>query len=165
MLLRVMISLVALLAGPSGAQTLIDKAARDDTARVESGDPEMTAAIAKARAGLDVFLARADDPGDNQRDFSVKVKVPLRDHSEFLWLRPFVRDGDHFVGRVVNTPRDIANLKYGDRLAFERKDIADWSYKQNGRVIGNYTACVLIAREPPEQRAAFRDTYGIDCGQ
>ncbi|WP_244432106.1 YegJ family protein [Rhodopseudomonas sp. B29] len=155
--------LVALVAGPSRAQTLIDKAARDDTAQVANDDPEMKAAIARARAGLDVFLARADDPDADQRDFSVKVKVPLRDHSEFLWLRPFVRDGDRFVGRVVNTPQGIANLKYGDRLAFQRKDIADWFYKQGGRVIGNYTACVLIAREPPEQRAAFRDNYGIDC--
>ncbi len=164
MLVWVIVSLVAFVAGPSRAQTLIDKAQRDDTARVSRGDPEMAAAIAKARAGLDAFLTHADHPGDGQRDFSVKVEVPLRDHSEFLWLRPFVRDGDRFVGRVVNTPINIAKLKYGDRLAFERKDIADWSYKENGSVIGNFTACVLIAREPPQQRAAFRDIYGIDCG-
>ncbi|WP_322517802.1 DUF2314 domain-containing protein [Rhodopseudomonas palustris] len=163
MLLWVVISLVALFVAPSRAQSLIDKAARDEIARVQHGDPEMAAAIAKARAGLDDFLARADHPAGNQRDFSIKVKVPLRDGSEFLWLRPFVRDGDGFIGRVVNIPRNIANLKYGDRLAFERKDIADWSYKQDDRVIGNFTACVLIAREPADQRAAFRARYGIDC--
>ncbi|MFC0240142.1 YegJ family protein [Rhodopseudomonas telluris] len=163
MLLVFLMSLVALIVTPSGAQSLIDKAARDETARVRTDDADMTAAIAKARAALDGFLARADHPADNQRDFSVKVKVPLGANSEFLWLRPFVRDGDGFVGRVVNTPRYISNLKYGDRLSFERKDIADWSYKQDGRMIGNFTACVLIARAPPDQRVAFRETYGIDC--
>ncbi|ABD06655.1 conserved hypothetical protein [Rhodopseudomonas palustris HaA2] len=163
MLLWVLISLLAVVAAPSRAQSLIDKAARDEIARVKSGDPEMAAAIAKARAGLDGFLARADHPAGNQRDFAVKVKVPLGANAEYLWLRPFVRDGDGFIGRVVNTPRNIAKLKYGDRLAFERKDIADWSYKQDDRVIGNFTACVLIAREPANQRAAFRDQYGIDC--
>ena len=39
MLLWVIISLAALVSGPSRAQTLIDKAARDDTARVVRGDP------------------------------------------------------------------------------------------------------------------------------
>jgi len=163
MLLWVVVSLIALVAAPGRAQTLIDKAARDDTALVATDDPEMAAAFAKARAGLDEFLARADHPAAQQRDFSVKVRVPLGAHAEYLWLRPFVRDGDRFIGRVVNTPRNIAKLSYGDRLAFQREDIADWSYKQDGRVIGNFTACVLIAREPPEQRAAFRDRYGIDC--
>ncbi|MDF3811635.1 MULTISPECIES: DUF2314 domain-containing protein [Rhodopseudomonas] len=157
--------------GPSSFAAIIvdkaraDKAAGDETARVPNDDPQMAAAVAKARAGLDAFLARADHPAGNQRDFSVKVKVPLGANSELLWLRPFVRDGDGFIGRVVNEPRNVSNLKYGDRLAFKRKDIADWSYTEDGRVVGNYTTCVLIAREPPEQRAAFRAKYGIDCKQ
>ncbi|MBI5129165.1 MAG: DUF2314 domain-containing protein [Rhodopseudomonas palustris] len=163
MLLWGVISLVALFIAPVRAQSLIDKSVRDETARVRNDDPAMAAAIAKARAGLDDFLARADHPAGDQREFSIKVKVPLGANSEFLWLRPFVRDGDGFIGRVVNTPRYIANLNYGDRLAFERNDIADWSYKQDDRVIGNFTACVLIAREPAAQRAAFRSRYGIDC--
>lgn len=163
MLVWVLVSLLALRA-PGYAQTLIDKAARDGIARVPHDDPEMAAAIAKARAGLAGFLARADRPDDNQRDFSVKVQVPLGgNNSEFLWIRPFTVDGDKFVGRVVNEPRNIAGLKYGDRIAFRTKDIADWSYRQDGRTIGNYTACVLIGREPPAQRPAFMAQYGIDC--
>jgi uncharacterized protein YegJ (DUF2314 family) len=165
MLVWMLMSLFVAWSAPSRAQSLIDRAARDEIARVKNGDPEMTAAIARARDGLDGFLARAEHPAGNQRNFSVKVKVPLGAVSEFLWLRPFSRDGERFVGRVVNQPRDIANLKYGDRLAFELKDIADWSYVEDGRMIGNYTACVLIAREPPEQRAAFLAKYGIDCDQ
>jgi uncharacterized protein YegJ (DUF2314 family) len=123
----------------------------------------MAAAIAKARAGLDGFLARADHPAGNQRDFSIKVKVPLGVADERAQPQILRIGGDGFIGRIVNIPRNIANLKYGDRLAFERNDIADWSYKQNDRVIGNFTACVLIAREPADQRAAFRARYGIDC--
>jgi uncharacterized protein YegJ (DUF2314 family) len=165
MLVWMLIPLFAAFAAPVGAQSLVDKAARDEVARIRNDDPEMAAAIDRARAGLDGFLARADHPAGNQRHFSVKVKVPLGVDAEFLWLRPFVRDGDGFVGRVVNQPRDIANLNYGDRLAFQRNDIADWSYVEDDKVIGNYTACVLIAREPPEQRAAFRAKYGIDCDE
>jgi uncharacterized protein YegJ (DUF2314 family) len=148
---------------PSAAQSVLDRARRDEVARVRTGDPAMAAAIEQARAGLDGFFAIADNPGANRRNFSVKVAVPTRDGHEYLWIRPFERNGDQFVGRVNNTPRNIANLKSGDRIAFQRKDIADWLYLEGDSMKGNYTACALLRNEPPEQRASFRRQYGLAC--
>lgn len=160
---RVVIGLLAWGVGPAAGQSLVDRAKRDETVRVKSDDPEMTAAIAKAKAGLPAFLALAAKPADNQRNFAIKLRVQLGNDAEFIWIRPFERNGDDFVGRVVSQPRNIADLNYGDPLAFKLKHIADWSYLEDGRMKGNATACVLLARETPSERAAFRARYGLDC--
>ena len=30
-------------------------------------------------------------------------------------------------------------------------------------MIGNYTSCALLKREPPQQAAAFMKQYGLSC--
>lgn len=164
MLRGVVASAVLAFIVPASAQTLLDKARRDEVARVKSDDAAMTGAMRRARAELDAFLALAEAPPPDTRNFAVKVGLPVSDgHHEYIWIRPFKRDGSRFVGTVVNKPLNFSNLAYGDRLAFERKDIADWSYLKGERTIGNYTACALLKNEPPQQRDAFRKQYGIDC--
>jgi uncharacterized protein YegJ (DUF2314 family) len=153
---------IAMISSASAQPTITSKKG-DDSVLVKTGDAAMTEAMRKARAGLKSFLALADSPQPSMRDFSVKIDVPLTNSHEYLWIRPFTHDGTRFVGRLVNTPNAIKNIRYGDRLAFEEKDVVDWSYVDGERKIGNYTACALIQSESPEKRAAFMQTYGLTC--
>jgi len=146
------------------AETLSDKTQRDDVATVKSDDAAVVAAMRRARAELDGFLAIAASPPAGSSRFSVKVRLPFgEDQAEYIWVNPFKRDGVKFVGVVVSTPRNFSNLASGDRLAFEKQDIADWTYMKGGRRMGNYTGCALLAKEPPEQREALQKRYGLDC--
>lgn len=137
---------------------------RDDIASVRSDDPAVTAAMQRALAELDDFLAIAAAPPAGSGRFALKIRLPFGDRqAEYIWVNPFRRDGARFVGVVAGTPRHFSNLASGDRLTFERKDIADWTYVMGERRNGNYTGCALLAKEPPEQQDVLRKRYGLDC--
>ena len=51
----------------------------------------------------------------------------------------------------------------GQVIEFAENEIVDWLYLEDGKMIGNFTACALIKREPPEQAAAFMKQYGMSC--
>jgi uncharacterized protein YegJ (DUF2314 family) len=161
-LLAVTIFVCAISQAP--AQTPPGKALRDGVTSVRSDDAAMAAAMARAGRELDAFLGIAAAPPAGVQHFSVKVRLPVdKDSSEYIWIHPFTHDRGRFVGKVANTPRNFTNLALGDRLAFERKDVVDWSYRKGDRTIGNYTACALMHREPPQQREAFMKQYGLAC--
>ncbi|WP_375463558.1 DUF2314 domain-containing protein [uncultured Methylobacterium sp.] len=63
-----------------------------------------------------------------------------------------------------NTPRFVGNVRKGQRVDFARADIVDWMYVQDGRLKGNFTACVLLAKETDTRaRDAFLRKLGMDC--
>jgi uncharacterized protein YegJ (DUF2314 family) len=158
------VAIFACAISQASAQTPAGKTLRDGVTSVRSDDAAMAAAMARAGRELDAFLGIAAAPPAGVQHFSVKVRLPVsKDSNEYIWIHPFTHDGGKFVGKVANTPRNFTNLAFGDRLAFERKDIVDWSYRKGGRTIGNYTACALVHREPPQQRDAFMKQYGLDC--
>ena len=70
------IVLVSLLAAtPLAAQTVLEKAARDETASVADTDPAMAAAMCKAQSTLADFLKVAAAPKPGTLGFSLKVAV------------------------------------------------------------------------------------------
>jgi uncharacterized protein YegJ (DUF2314 family) len=148
---------------PASAQSIMEKAKRDETISIRSDDANMREAVALAKSGLQTFLTLAQSPRPDMSDFAVKVEVPSA--REFLWLAPFKPHGSDFIGQVANTPRNVANLKFGDRLLFKRDDIVDWKYHEGAVMKGNYTGCVLLRRETPAQQELFRQRYGLDCRQ
>lgn len=147
---------------PAGAASFVERVERDELHFVPNDDPAMQAAIAKARAGLPDFFARARRPGRDQSDFALKVEVRGQRQSEFLWVTRFSNQDDDFVGIIDNVPRLIPNLKQGGYLVFKRDAIADWLYLDNGRMIGNATLCVLLASAPNDLRIA-QERFGLDC--
>ncbi|UZE48569.1 DUF2314 domain-containing protein [Rhodopseudomonas sp. P2A-2r] len=158
------VAIVACATSQASAQMPAGKALRDGVISVRSNDAAMAAAMARADRELDAFLGIAAAPPAGAQHFSVKVRLPVgKESNEYIWIHPFTHDSGKFVGKVANTPRNFTYLALGDRLAFERKDVVDWSYRKGDRTIGNYTACALVHREPPQQRDAFMKQYGLDC--
>ncbi len=154
------------LFGTAGAQAqnVLDKARRDEVVSVPEGDADMAEAFRKARATLPEFFALAQNPKPSMSGFSIKVGVPADSgNHEFFWIRPFERNGDQFSGQLRNTPRDVKALKIGDTIQFKEAEIVDWTYRDNGKMKGNFTACALLKRDTKANAEAFMKQYGFDC--
>jgi uncharacterized protein YegJ (DUF2314 family) len=146
----------------SPPKTIMEKTKRDHVIQVKRGDPDMDAAFSKAKSTMDEFLAMARAPKPSMEGFAVKVPIREDDTQEFFWISPFVEKDGNFQGRVTNTPRSVRKVRQGETITFLKSDIADWTYKQNGRMFGNFTTCALLKNEP-DQADAFRKQYGLVC--
>jgi len=60
-------------------------------------------------------------------------------------------------------PRLVKKVKVGQTIRFREDEIVDWLYQQDGKMIGNFTACTLLKREPPKEAAAFMKQVGLRC--
>ncbi|MBL8590249.1 MAG: DUF2314 domain-containing protein [Methylobacteriaceae bacterium] len=147
-----------------GAGSGITEAARRDAVSlVAKGDPAMEAARAKARAGVDGFLALAARPPAGASKFAVKLAVRDGEMVEYFWISGFVNQGQFYVGLLDNTPRMVKTVKQGQAMTFRRDDIVDWMYVERGAMKGNFTACALLSKESPAEREKFMKTYRLTC--
>jgi len=157
-------TLSALAASGACSQTLQDKINRDQTLENLEGDPDMAAAMRQARAGLPGFLALANAPRPSTSVFAVKVGIRAdQKHVEYFWITPFTRANGRFSGRIDNEPELAKSVKLGETITFGEDEIVDWLYVDNGRMKGNYTACVLFRRQPREEAEAVIAKYRMDC--
>jgi len=143
--------------------------------QIPTGDPEMAAAAAKARTGLDDFLTRLESPPPGTEGYSVKIGMKddgdgvimsgdaNLEGGEYFWIGDIVRDGDKYRGTLSNEPQFVRNLQKGQPITFARQNIFDWMYFDNGRMKGNATSCPLLMRSAPEELAFYRDNYGLEC--
>jgi uncharacterized protein YegJ (DUF2314 family) len=153
--------------------------AEGPTYKVEAFDPDMVQAFAKARAGLDHFLAIWRNRPAGAEGFSVKIGLrdtpgdpgyaivqPLADPPgpvEWFWTRNLRTEGDGFVAEINNDAEDLHNISAGQTIHFVRADIGDWMYQQNGKIIGNATACPALAHATPEVRRQMKEQFGLGC--
>lgn len=140
-----------------------DSDAQDEIVQLRKGDPEMAAAIQKARRGLAEFLALAESPRPGLQGFSLKDGIPVGDDVEYVWVEPFRRNGDDFEGRLANTVQLRPDLQFGQAIVFDESNIADWSYRDGSRLVGNETSCVLVRRRPRGEWAALEAKHGLNC--
>ena len=162
--LRLLAVLPALTwAGLAPAQSLIQRAERDEIVAVETEDPDMLAAFDKARATLDSFLALLRSPPGGAREFAVKVKIVDGSSVEYFWVNEIAKEGDVFTGAVNNEPKWVTTVRPGQRIRFSRAEIFDWMYLARRRMKGNFTACALLKKEPPAEQDAFTREYGLVC--
>jgi uncharacterized protein YegJ (DUF2314 family) len=156
--------LVALaLPGIATSQTILQKSQKDEIIQVPDGNAAMAEAFRKARATLPEFLALARAPRSTVTGMAVKVAVRDANANEFFWITGFTQRDDKYAGRIDNTPRSVKNVREGDVITFAEAEIVDWLYLENGKMKGNYTACALLSREPPQDQIAFKQRFGLDC--
>jgi uncharacterized protein YegJ (DUF2314 family) len=130
---------------------------------VPEDDPEMTAATARAQAGLAAFLELARAPRPTVTQMAVKVAFHEGRNSEFFWISPFEEKDSHFVGVVNNTPEYVHSIELGQEITFEKRDIADWYYTENNRMYGNFTFCAMLKRLSPQEADEMREKYEATC--
>lgn len=132
----------------------------DSVTSVRSNDPEMLAAIAKARQTVDTFTARLASPrrGD---ELSIKVAVHDGDQVEHFWMNDVTFDGAEFHGRLSNDPMLVSNVKFGQQWHCPKGEISDWMIVSQRQLTGGYTIRVLRDRMSQAERAKFDAQSGL----
>jgi uncharacterized protein YegJ (DUF2314 family) len=161
------LSILALLlcAASAGAQTVAERAARDDTFHMAKEEPAMRTAFERASATLSDFLTKAAKPDTGTTDYAIKVAISDKNGTEYFWVVRFRKEGTRFSGILANEPRIVLKHKAGERISFARSQIVDWTYFDEvaQRTHGNFTACALLSKEPPDQAAALKKEHGLSC--
>jgi uncharacterized protein YegJ (DUF2314 family) len=138
--------------GPAGAQT-----ARAQVIDRPADDPEIDAAIAKARASLPKFWASLDKPKDNERGFALKVGLTTADGGrEHIWIADIKRDGSDISGVIGNAPVNVPMLKEGAKVVFGATEVSDWMFMRGNKIVGNETMRPLIAKMSAAEAAKYR---------
>lgn len=133
---------------------------KDKVIFVEQEDPEMNAAISKARATLDEFWRQYDKPDPGVTDLVLKVRIPYEPGKgapyEHFWLSDIKRGTPTLSGKIANDPNFAKGVALGQHYAFSEADISDWSFQRNGKIVGNQTLRVLLKKMPPDEAAQYR---------
>ena len=82
---------------------------------------------------------------------------------EWFWVNNLHADDAGFSGRLANDPESLHNVSLGQTIHFTKEDIGDWMYRQDGKIIGNATACAALAHASAEEQQQVKEQYGIDC--
>ena len=135
------------------------QAAERNTIDVAKGDPDMAAAIAKARATLDGFWSALENPKTNEEGFSVKAGIRAPDRTEHMWLTDVRRlPNGRIYGRYANQPEFISARK-GDAVEVAEKQISDWMLVRDGKWVGVETMRPLIRRMPKDLADQYRSRF------
>ncbi len=129
---------------------------RDKVVNVQDNDPEMVAAIAKARDTLPQFWQVFEKPERGESGFSLKVKITDKKGTEHFWATGIERRDGKIRGTINNDPNIVASVKLGDRIEIPEADISDWLYVRGGKMVGNRTLVPLLKTMPEKEAAGYR---------
>ena len=110
---------------------------------VPGRDPEMAAAVKKARETFDRF-ERAFRAGPVAK-FAVKLKLESEETEEQIWISVTKIDEGVVHGTLENDPVTIRKKK-GDAVSVKKTELLDWLYVTGGKMIGGYTVRLLQKR-------------------
>ncbi len=111
---------------------------REDLAAglVDSHDPAMRAAMARARQGLPGFLDRLENPPPGAAGFAVKFPLGGWEH---VWVTDISRRDEVIVGRLASDPLQAGHAR-GDMVRVPIVAISDWAWRdEEGKWHGYYT--------------------------
>jgi uncharacterized protein YegJ (DUF2314 family) len=153
------------LVDPVSSQSFQERAKADELVFMADEEPAMRRAFEKAKATLEDFLQKAKSPPTGTVGYSVKVGVRDGRNVEYFWVGEFVQNASGFTGTINNHPRLVKNVHFGQRYTFRREHIVDWTYidRNERRMVGNFTVCALLTKEPPEEAEAEKRRYGLRC--
>jgi uncharacterized protein YegJ (DUF2314 family) len=158
-----LLMMLCVLAGCDWSSTDTSSTAKkDEVVMVDGGDKEMNAAMEKARNSLNEFRDRFKNPQPTDSMFSVKVRIKDENRTEHFWAKVIRIEGDGFVGTIDNHPRIVKNINMGDEVKITKDNLSDWSYHNNGKMIGGFTVRVLLKRIPEDQAEALKKQIGWD---
>jgi uncharacterized protein YegJ (DUF2314 family) len=123
--------------------------------QVPDDDKAMDRAVEHSQRSLGFFMAvlRAKKPGDTM--FEIKKGFVDGGKVEHLWITNVKYDGKNFSGKINNRPIDVKNVHLGQRVTIAPRDVSDWMFLKDGKLMGGYSTRVLYARLSPEDKAEF----------
>ena len=143
------------------SSNVVSRPDQPDMIRVAENDPEMDQAVKTAPQTVQQFIDALKSPKPNQTNFSIKKGFKDKGMTEHIWLGDVTYDGTVFHGRINNEPVDVKNVKFGEAVTVGPKDISDWMYIEDGKLVGGYTVRLLYNRESPEGKKQFVKETGM----
>ena len=131
--------------------------AEDQVIDFAKSDPEMNAAIAKARGSLPEFWARFADPAANEIDFALKLGIQGEDGAEHFWCDEIEGNAEKATCVIANEPARVHTVSYGERVAVDPAIISDWLYYRDGKIVGGETIRVMLSHLDKKEAAALRE--------
>jgi len=143
----------ALFASGAGLPAL----AKDKTVGVPRDDTEMQAAIQRARSSLPVFWETFERRPAKETDFNLKVRLTDGRNVEHFWLGDIERKEGKVFGTVSNDPNSVHTVKKGQRIEIPEKDVSDWLFYRDGKMVGNQTLRAMFKFMTPDQVKRFKE--------
>jgi len=112
---------------------------RDKVVEIGDDDPEMEAAISKARQTLPQFWQAFDQREHGGSNFVLVVRITDKGRIEHFFTTDFERRDGKTMVTISNHPNIVASVKLGDRIEIPEADITDWSYMRDGKYVGMIT--------------------------
>jgi uncharacterized protein YegJ (DUF2314 family) len=139
------------------------KQSNDPVVPVGVDDKEMNVAIQQAQASLNEFIRRFEHPEKNDKWFLVKGRFTCGDEVEHIWVADLTYRDNAFSGVIANEP-NMQCLHFKEAVTVPFKDITDWMYVSQNRLVGGFTTRVLYYRMSPKARKEENLTrqYRID---
>lgn len=128
---------------------------------VDDADPEMNAAIQKARKTVGDFIDALSHPRLSRTNLSIKLAIRDQDEVEHFWLNNVQYSDGTFSGDIANTPNSVQSVTFGQPLSVPAAQISDWMYIENGALKGGFTMRVMRNRLTPKERADFDANIGF----
>ena len=136
-------------------QNLTQGASEPGYFQVPHDHAAMHNAVIEARKTVRQFIKALKHPAPGQEDFDVKKAFNEGNQIEHIWISDVQIVGNHLQGRVDNQPRKITGVKLGQVVAVYPKEISDWLYVDNGKLVGGYTVRVHYNDLSPKEKQEF----------
>ncbi len=143
-MLRKLIPLVLTVLVFSGCKDKVKEQRRDDLRALMHGntdDPDIRAAMEKARATVGEFLAALQKPAANQKQFMVRKAYPtlVAGRQQILWINSVTYDGTLLHGVADDKTATVgAGIPLDGRVAFPPAEICDWMFNEDGKAVGGF---------------------------
>lgn len=138
-----------------------DKNPHANVVEVDVGDPEMNAAMARARSSVGTFIDRL--PALQASGANVSIKFPLTENgeTEHVWVGDPRIEGGRFTGYLASVPVNLPSWSHGDRVSVPIENISDWMALTDGTLYGGFTIHVVRDRMSPGEQRAMAQRMGI----
>jgi len=117
-------------------------------------EDEMDAAIEKAQANVDKFIAVMK--AGNGEGFCVKAPITDENGTEHFWIVDITYEKGEFTGEVGNDPGIVKNVKAGDTWTIAKDEISDFLFSRDDKMYGNYTMRAMFSTMPPDEAAQWQ---------
>lgn len=112
-----------------------------------NADPELAAAVLRARKELPRFIGALQNPAADQRNFAVNARFETRVGFEQIWVKVDRYKDGVFYGVLSAQPYAIPNRRKGDAVEVPEGVVSDWTFINGAQIAGGYTMQVLLKRE------------------
>lgn len=122
---------------------------------VKNKDKAIDGAVDHAHQTLGFFCAALKAKKPDTRGYEIKTAFIDGDNVEHIWVNKVSWDGKEFHGRINNKPLGVSNVHLGQEVTVQPKNVSDWMFLKDGKLMGGFTTRVLYSRLSPEEKAQF----------